>query len=95
LEGRCHGLIKVPSQHFPGLMKTMKNLSQDSQCPAWDSNLAPPKYKSRVLPLNQFGIKRQYTENLSKVYHYAFQPYYDKSTWFISWSPDYSLWKWE
>lgn len=27
--------------------KTMKSLSKDSQCPCWDSNSAPPEYKSR------------------------------------------------
>jgi hypothetical protein len=48
LIGRCHCLIEVLAQHLPRLMKMMKETCQDSQCSVSDSNLAPPKYKSRV-----------------------------------------------
>jgi hypothetical protein len=34
-----------------GLRKGTKNLSQDSQCPSRDSNLALSEYKSEELPL--------------------------------------------
>jgi hypothetical protein len=32
-----------------GLIKTMKDLSQDSRCPSLDSNRASPEYEPRVL----------------------------------------------
>jgi hypothetical protein len=46
------------STFFKGLRKTMIKLSQDSRCPGWDSNRAPPEYKTRVLQLRQYNFCR-------------------------------------
>jgi hypothetical protein len=43
LEGSCHGL--------KGAKKTVKTLSQDSQCPSQDLNQTPSEYQSRALTL--------------------------------------------
>jgi hypothetical protein len=52
LEGHDHVIIKVRSRYLPsGLKKITKTLSQDSWCPAGDSNRAPPECESRALPL--------------------------------------------
>jgi hypothetical protein len=52
--GSHHDIIKVlPGICLGGLRKTTENLNQDRQCPSWDSNQAPPKYKSRALLLHQ------------------------------------------
>jgi hypothetical protein len=34
-----------------GLGKTTENISQNYRCPGWDSNLVPPEYKFRALPM--------------------------------------------
>jgi hypothetical protein len=44
--------------YYPGIWldsprKTMKNLTQDSWCPSWDSKQAPPDYKSKAFLLEQ------------------------------------------
>jgi hypothetical protein len=41
------------SIYLEELMKTMKNLNQDSEYPSQDLKQAPPKHKSRVLLLDQ------------------------------------------
>jgi hypothetical protein len=44
-------LFKVLSQYMPGGTELKKkNLSQDSQHPSKDSNLAPPRYKPTASP---------------------------------------------
>jgi hypothetical protein len=48
------GLTEVLSWSFPGgTEENHKHLSQNSWCPSGDSNQVPPKYKSRVLPVDQ------------------------------------------
>lgn len=42
-----------PSGCLYGLGGTMKFLSQDNQCPGWESNPAPPDYKTTGLPIHQ------------------------------------------
>jgi hypothetical protein len=39
-------LSNYSSIFLEGLMKTMRNLNQDSQCLGWNLNLGPPKYKA-------------------------------------------------
>jgi hypothetical protein len=74
LEGSSRGLIKVQSQHLPGgTEKNQKNLSQDSQCPGQNSKYAPPKHKSRVLPLYQH-IWYEHISFLSKIYKMKQRP---------------------
>jgi hypothetical protein len=40
-----------PNIYLEVLLKTMKSLNQDSQCPSQDSNWAPPEYKLPLQPL--------------------------------------------
>jgi hypothetical protein len=42
-----------PNISLEGLKKITKNISKDNRCPDWDSNTAPPEYKSRALSLRQ------------------------------------------
>jgi hypothetical protein len=52
LEGCDYGSVDGLSKHLPGgTEENHENLSQDSWCPARDSNPARPKYESRVLLL--------------------------------------------
>jgi hypothetical protein len=44
-------LFEISSWHSEGLSKTKKILSQNIQCPSWDSNQEPPKYKEEALLL--------------------------------------------
>jgi hypothetical protein len=48
--------INFPKIGLEGLGKTMKTLSRDIQCPGRDTNLKPPKYESKVLPLCQSSL---------------------------------------
>jgi hypothetical protein len=41
--------FKVLAQHFHGLRKTTKILSQDSRSPGRDLNAGPPEYEAEVL----------------------------------------------
>jgi hypothetical protein len=41
------------SSYLDAQRRTTKNLRQDSWCPGWDSNRAPPEYGSRVLTTRQ------------------------------------------
>jgi hypothetical protein len=43
------------SIHLEGLKKATTNLSRDSQCLGWDSNQAPPEYKSGALTLERIA----------------------------------------
>jgi hypothetical protein len=45
-----------------GTEKAMKNLSQDSQWPSWDSNWALPEYKSRALLPHQLAWQHHCTD---------------------------------
>jgi hypothetical protein len=52
MQGSNCDVFSVISQQFPGVAEeTHKNITQDSQSPAKNSNLEPPEYKSRVLSI--------------------------------------------
>lgn len=53
LEGSGRDLRYYPGIFIKGLCKTMRNLSEDSQRPSWDSNQETPEHKSTITPLHQ------------------------------------------
>ena len=45
-----NSLLDILHRHFPGeTEENHENFNQNNQCPKWDLNQAPPKYKSAVL----------------------------------------------
>jgi hypothetical protein len=47
-----HNLSAIPAFSWKNL-ETSNDLSQDSQCPSWDSKQGPPEYESRTLAIHQ------------------------------------------
>jgi hypothetical protein len=72
-------LRKYPGIFLEGLMKTMKNLSQDSRSLSWNLNLGPPKCGEGVQRLDEIILsivywKRSVSENYTifKCEHWIF-----------------------
>lgn len=61
---RCsHDLITVLSWSLPGRTEeNRQNLSQDNQCPGWDWNSAPLKYKSNAHLLHHPAQSERWTQ---------------------------------